>query len=374
MRMKNSPSQSSKVASIQVLRGLAALLVVLYHLRFSEQLMSDAEPLLPSFFKMGAVGVDLFFVISGFIMVTVTEKKIGTPGAAPEFLYSRFSRVFPIYWLFTSAILALGLFKPSLLNVPIGSIWSIVQSYLLIPQGTFPILKVGWTLIHELYFYLVFAFFLLWARRFLVWELAAWMVVVVAGSLLFWDNPPQRAGPVDVLLNPLTLEFISGCAIALLVRNKKFLPGLFPLMFGLVWLLGVGLADIHLNASFLASLKENWQRALFYGVPSAAIVYGMVCLEKSRGKVLLPSFEKLGDASYSLYLIHLFILSALVKLWPFCPWHQDTAKIIYLVLMAAISVACGFLVHHYLEKPLLDWTHALRGRLFPAKSKSGRTP
>lgn len=372
--MSQSLPSNSRIAGIQVLRGLAAVMVLFYHLMFSEQLMSAPEDcLLSPLLKTGAAGVDLFFVISGFIMVTVTRNKFGTGGAVPEFLYSRLSRVYPIYWLFTLAIIALGVIKPSLLNIPIGSAWKILQSFLLYPQEHFPILKVGWTLVHEIYFYLVFALFLFWPPRFLRPGLGAWTLVILAASVLLWKQPPPPAGVLDILINPLTLEFVLGCLIALLVEKSCPLPGWISLGAGLLGLAAASSLSGRI-IPFLAPLNENWLRVGAYGLPCFLIVYGMVCLEKKQGKVPLSRLQPLGDASYSLYLIHLFVLSAMVKLWSLVPWHNAITQSFWLAAMVAASIVAGLLIHRFIEKPLLAFTHSVRNRLFPRKPQSPVLP
>lgn len=372
--MSQPPPSNSRIASIQVLRGLAAVMVVFYHLMFSEQLMSAPEDcLLSPLLKTGAAGVDLFFVISGFIMVTVTRKKFGAPGAVPEFLYSRFSRVYPVYWLFTLAILALAAVKPSLLNIPIGAPLKILQSFLLYPQEHFPILKVGWTLVHEIYFYLVFTVFLFWPARILPRGLALWAAAILAASALLWTRPPAPAGLPDIVINPLTFEFIMGCLIAIFLQKPTSLPGWIPLVAGLAGLICASSVSHHI-VSFLADLRENWFRVAVYGIPSAFILYGAVALEKKQGKVFLSWLQPLGDASYSLYLVHLFVLSAMVKFWSFVPWQGPFIKVAYLAAMVAAAVVSGLLIHHFVEKPLLDFTHSARNRLFPGKSRAPALP
>jgi len=362
-----SPSHT-RVVSIQVLRGVAALMVIFYHLRFSEQLMSTPEKcVLSPLLIMGAAGVDLFFVISGFIMVTVTQKKFGAKGAVRAFLYSRFSRVYPIYWLFTLAILTLSLLKPSLLNVPVDSAWNIIQSFLLFPQAQFPILKVGWTLVHEIYFYLVFALFLFLPVRWLTKALALWALFLLLGSAAVWSTPPPSAGLLDVVVNPLTFEFILGCLIALTLQKSSPLSGWIPLVLGLALLCVAAAFVSHLNMSFLSNIRENWIRLAACGMPAALIVYGAVALEK-KGKVFLPWFQSLGDASYSLYLVHLFVLSAMVKLWSFNPWHGTMTKILWLSAMVALAVVSGLLIPPFVENPLLTWTHAVKTRFLGPKT------
>jgi len=132
-----------KLSNIQSLRGLAALLVVLTHLPVME-IKHSSDQILPAFFRFGISGVDLFFVISGFIMVYVTWNAPRAPKQSLKFLFARVSRIYPIYWLIAGAVFFAWSFKPDITTYnPVQT--NIVKSFLLWPDQTLPMLKVAWT-------------------------------------------------------------------------------------------------------------------------------------------------------------------------------------------------------------------------------------
>ena len=152
-----------RLVNIQALRGLAALMVVITHLPTMET-KHAGDALLSQSVMLGISGVDLFFVISGFIMVYVTWQSQNSLRNAGEFLFARATRIYPIYWIVALALLAVGLVKPGLFSFDPEQT-SIVKSLALWPQDGFPMLKVAWTLIHEMYFYLVFALIILFSHN-----------------------------------------------------------------------------------------------------------------------------------------------------------------------------------------------------------------
>ena len=164
-----------KLQWIQALRAIAASLVLIAHLG-QEEADAFAAGLAPAWTLAGVSGVDLFFVISGFVMVYVTRGTThGAPAIAGRFLYSRAARIYPPYWLFTALAIA-GYFIFDGLSRSLGEL-DLVRDILLIPGEEPPVLLVGWTLIHEMYFYIVFTGLLLLPRRFLpalvtVWNIA----------------------------------------------------------------------------------------------------------------------------------------------------------------------------------------------------------
>lgn len=272
-----------KLQSIQVLRGLAAFLVVLYHIRSLEGLSIAAnglteQPWVSGVFTNGYAGVDLFFVISGFIMVHVTHARPSGGSAALEFLFARATRIYPVWWTFAGMMTIYLLTAHGLPTGPDG--WKIhsgteptleyfIRSFLLLPQPEFPVLGVGWTLVHEMHFYVVFSLFVLLPQRFLPGLLVAWGLIVLGGTYLGYDAP--YAGTLrELIFYPMTMEFILGAMAGLAIS------------YGLIWRPGI----IFLGATLwlLAALSYQgveteftlkWGRVLWFGLPCVALVYGL---------------------------------------------------------------------------------------------------
>jgi len=285
-----------KLQSIQVLRGAAALLVVLYHARSLEMIGiasagSLEAPLINGVFASGFAGVDLFFVISGFIMVWVTETTRNGPATSSDFLFARLTRIYPVWWAAAALGLAYAVIRGELsfgpgAPGPHGStaFSFTLRSFLLIPQEGLPVLEIGWTLIHEVYFYLAFALILLLPRRLMAWALLAWGIAVVGASLAGLAHHIAH-DILTLVTHPMTMEFIFGSAVGLLVTSGCFWrPGLVTLG-SVLWLV----AAISLQG-VPGAYTLGWGRVLEIGLPSAGLVYGVACLNaQSRLAWLIPA-------------------------------------------------------------------------------------
>lgn len=287
-----------KLQSIQALRGVAALLVVFFHARALEMKGIAAnglteQPLIGGLFTNGFAGVDLFFVISGFIMVFVTRDGLNGLKPAASFLFARVTRIYPVWWAFVGCMTIYMLAAHGVSGQSEG--WQkaafghpmvpyLVKSFLLVPQEPFPVLNVGWTLIHEVYFYIVFALFLLMPRKWLPFLLGGWTIIVTAGALLGFSQPTAMTW-VSLAVHPMTLEFVLG-AIAGLAVTK-----------GLIWRSGIltQVATLWLMAALCYEASANdfllqWGRVIWFGLPCALLVYGCAGLDMTKRHAwLIPS-------------------------------------------------------------------------------------
>ncbi len=301
------------------MRGIAALAVVASHTT-------------PAAFA-GQAGVDVFFVISGFITWSITERPT-TPG---RFLWRRLVRVAPLYWIAT-ALMALHQGAP---------IEAAIKSALFVPYfgeggNIWPVLVPGWTLNYEMFFYLLVGLMLLCPRRTGVLLLAGLMLLLAASH----PAVPGDDARLMTYTNPLILEFLAGIGLAELWLRRT-LPG--PWIAGPMIALGAG-------ALFLPLMHgpQDTGRFLFWGLPSLMIVGGAVSLE-ARGYVgrVLP-LMLLGDASFSIYLFHPFILKTVMTLFQ----HQPTVVRSSAVMLVAAAV--GVVAYRYLERPMTLRLNAMR--------------
>jgi exopolysaccharide production protein ExoZ len=344
-RGANPLSQAkSNLTSIQSMRGLAALGVAAGHLH-SVELKFDPSPLLGSWAVVGLGGVDLFFVISGFVMVWVTRASQGMISAVPNFWLARVIRIYPLWWLVLSAIFALWLLKPEWVYSSNTVPPDILRSYLLFPAQGLPLHAVGWTLIHEMWFYVVFGFILMAPSRFLPALLVLWTAFVVIGALL----SPKASDPVwNLIRHPLTLEFIAGAAIGL-IATQRSLPFARPLLYaGCFWLL---LAALSIRDNPPAAFADEWARIWLCGIPFALILWGWVGLEQDGGESAKWS-QALGNWSYALYLIHVPVFALIGRLAkPVSqPGPLDNVAVIVVAFGAAILAA--FILHNSVERPI----------------------
>jgi len=349
------------LVNIQALRGVAASLVVLSHLGVVEA-KYGGDTILPGETMLGFSGVDLFFVISGFIMVHVTRGDFGAPRKAGAFLFSRFTRIYPLYWLVSLFLIVIWLRWPDMVFASATGSPDLIKSLALWPESRPPLLAVGWTLIHELYFYLVFAAMLLAPRRWLPGLLALWMGAVTLGALAGLGGvSPELA----IVFHPLTLEFVLGAAAALIFHA---LPG--EKRAG-VAILALGVAAfcaalIYAGTNWPGAFPDHWARALLFGPPGALIVYGLAAMEH-RGRAAPAWSGVFGDWSYALYLTHVLTLSALGRLWAPVATGGAIDNIAALIILSAAAIAASAAAHILAEKPMLHVTRTLRRRIFGRK-------
>jgi exopolysaccharide production protein ExoZ len=339
----------AKLTSIQSLRGLAALVVAAAHLH-SIELKFDLSPLLGNWAVAGLGGVDLFFVISGFVMVWVTRASHGVVSDVPRFWLARIVRIYPLWWLVLSAIVALWLVKPDWVFSNTVVAPDILKSYLLFPASGLPLHAVGWTLIHEMWFYIVFGLLLFAPARLLPALLIAWAGIVVAAAI---GMPKPLEPVVNLIRHPLTLEFIVGAGISL-IASKRALPfARVILQVGCFLLL---LAAISIRENPPAAFADEWTRVALFGLPFAMILWGWVGLEQVGSDT--PRWtQALGNWSYALYLIHVPVFALVGRLAkPFSiPGPLDNIALIVVALVLAIFVS--FLLHVLFERPLQKLSH-----------------
>lgn len=333
---------------IQILRAVAAIAVVVHHTLGNLARVAGIEsPLnrLGNFEVLGAAGVDLFFVISGFIMLYVSRDEFGRDGAAARFLWRRAIRVYPLYWFYTLAIIALAATSWILRNLQMDLPYAL-GSLLLIPATRpgpdptiHPILDQGWTLSYELGFYLLFAVCLRFgSARAALWLLPpVFALLVVLGHTL---DPTLAA--VQFLAMPLSFEFYFGLVIAWLMLNNR-LPARGHRLMGLLALLLLAV-----GTSFAVNALL---RPLAWGLPAALLVVAALgaapaCSLAARTMVAL------GNASYSIYLTHALGILAMSRL---ATGHGGTALAALGWQLATVlsCVAGGYIAYRLIERPML---------------------
>jgi exopolysaccharide production protein ExoZ len=337
--------------SIQALRAVAALLVVLYHA--FELWGLRVDPAAPGVkWTNGASGVDIFFAISGFVMVISSRRLVARPGGWLVFLRHRVIRIVPLYWLLTTLkILGVVLFPTIVLRTSVD-FYSVAASYLFLPvvdtAGHFrPVLSVGWTLTYEFLFYLFFAAAL--ALRVDVLRIIVPGLGLIAAIALFrvetWPD-------WTILFSTIVLEFVFGVVLARwTLRGFRLPPALAAVLVlgGFVAILAVPMGPENL-------------RVLTWGVPAFAVVAGAVSLEPLLAPALPRWILTLGDASYSIYLSHGFVLPILMLLIGrfVAPglWAETSTIILCLV---ASSIA-GWGLYLVVENPMLQLLRKHTGR------------
>lgn len=352
--------------SVQILRGVAAFAVVLAHLVMVERKHLPGDPVTTEHLELGASGVDLFFVISGFIMTAMTLGRPPRPGDGWRFLVRRFTRIYPLYWFYLLLLLPVFITRPAAPDDGQGGP-NLLSSFLLLPDEN-QLLIVAWTLSFELYFYLVFTatfqFMHGWRG---VAVLTAWGLVVAAGNLLL--RPGSDAPLLSLLFSPLNLEFIAGCFIARLAAGVNRWAGTACLLAaGAVFCAGA----YTFGTAPLTTPELAWTRVLVFGTAASLLLIGALGWERATRRA--PGvFVKVGDASYSLYLSHLLTLGAVGWIWESVIGAPDTLHRMAMVAVAVTAaLVWGWISFVVLERPLLALSREALRRIEPARRRDTR--
>jgi peptidoglycan/LPS O-acetylase OafA/YrhL len=332
---------TSGFLGIQALRAIAALLVVVYHAFDMWEVRINGAPGLT--WTNGAAGVDIFFVISGFVMVVSSRRLLSQPYAAMTFMQHRIVRIVPLYWLLTTLKLALVFFFADLALRSNLDLDYVVRSYLFFPvvdgAGHFrPLVPVGWTLTYEFLFYALFAVALgmrVDVLRILIPAFAFFVML----ALMRTESWPAWT----ILFSTIVIEFLFGVALAKLTLRGWSLP---PALAASAMLAGVALILI------IPEGPENL-RTLVWGVPALAIVAGAASLEKRIAGVLPRWLLALGDASYSIYLVHGFVLPVVGLGIIALHWTSMTAQAFTVAGCLIAGSLAGWLVYVLIERPIL---------------------
>lgn len=347
-----------KLRNIQALRAVAALMVVGVHLAGPsgfERTYLQGGALFDPLHVPGSAGVDLFFVISGAVMTVGAWQTRGQAGVVGRFLRRRVARVVPLYWLVSALLVPAFLAQPALPRPDGTDPPSLLASFLLLPQDGYPLLLVGWTLVFEMWFYVLFALALSRGRRGLMYVMLPWVTVVIGLHIAVGDTTnPYLA----FFANLMHVEFAMGILVGHLVLKGRLVAP------RLVTAAGVLLAAAALvyAGTYTTDFPSAWYRALAVGVAAAVCVYGATALELRRGRVLPRALEKLGDASYSLYLTHLLVLAFFGQVASAIPSRSPLAHVLLLCAALAICVGTALVVYRLVERPLL---RLLRTRRLP---------
>ena len=333
-----------RLDNIQALRGVAAFSVMLAHL-FQIEKKYSAAPVLPEAFNFGMAGVDLFFLISGFIMIYISQKLGAGLTSARQFIFARITRIYPLYWTVSFVLLILYFIRPDMV---FGSSQdpNLVKSFFLWPDTAPPLLNLGWTLIHEMGFYLVFALLLCLPSRLRPLGLLSWGSLVGLGIWQGWN----LVGPMaDLFFHPLTYEFLIGAAVGYLYLYSPKIPAWTFLLLGVfLTLLSMSLWD----ATAFQLFENDWARILYLSIPLGLVLIGALYLER-HGRNAPHWLIKLGDWSYSLYLTHVLSLSLIGRIWAgFTPTSLGV-NLTVLILMLLFAVLVSGLTYKLIEQPLL---------------------
>jgi exopolysaccharide production protein ExoZ len=341
-----SRDAAPKILSIQILRFFAAAIVVYHHAaQLAWSVGRSGQWLAPELFPLvGSAGVDVFFIVSGFV-ITMTGPAATPRPSATLFFWRRWSRVAPLFYLIsvpTVLVLALPLNRDQ--TIATLFFWPAAGSRIVAPY-----VGLGWSLCFEMLFYSTVTLLLAGGRlRRNGWLIASTAIVLIALRLV----TPTNA--LRVIANPIFLEFGVGVGFALLYdRLKRIDPiiGLPLLGFGvgLFVILGFkGMGDVYLMEPTLRGTNAFWRVGLF-GVPATFVVAGMLLLEPWLQSAVPRALGWLGNASYSIYLVHGLVNATLYAVWRAAAPPGDVT----IMLALPAGILAGVLSYHWVERPLL---------------------
>ncbi|WP_416826356.1 acyltransferase family protein [Ectobacillus polymachus] len=333
-------TKQPRLQLVQASRAIVPLLVILFHTSFvSNQYFNFNLLGLTKLSRIG--GADYFFVLTGFMMYYVYAKDFGIKEKFRPFLIKRFTRIIPYYWLLTIVMIVFFYF------VPIGygygkNLQTMLNSFLLLPSQDFPIIYSAWSLRYTLLFYFVFSLFIYSNSRFMKTVVGLWIASILYFSI---TSTTFSNDFLAMIFNKINLEFVAGVCCAYYAMHRTIKHGMVFLIasaigFGYTWISGV---------------YNLWRfdETFMYTICATALILGIVSIDMTRQIKLPRIFNYLGNASFSIYLVHPpflgFVAAMLVKLG-ITSVIGSVGSII--VTMITVTIM-GCLAHSYIEKPLV---------------------
>ncbi|TDQ10001.1 acyltransferase family protein [Pedobacter metabolipauper] len=349
-----------KINSLQLLRAVAVGLVIFVHainVGVSKLTDFDYGNLFYNFNNWGAIGVDLFFAISGFIM-TIVAPAYTKPGGWKKFFAKRIIRIVPLYYLLSGidALLTVYLQHKHI------SFEVAIKTLIFIPvfdQGHFvtPLISVGWSLSFEVYFYALIGIVLLLKKR--INEVLLVILVILSGTGLLLND----AGPLlKFLTSPMLLEFGFGILCGMLYKwfnttdmevGRKKMISIVLTGTGLILMLG----SIFLNSTYKfyhpnVITDDNFiafYRVVVWGLPAAIFMLGVIFLERSFKKDVPVVLILSGDASYSCYLIHGMIYPIVASVFK----YLSLGPTLYLITIVPVCIGISIVFYQIVERPMV---------------------
>ncbi len=337
-----------KLNLLQAYRGIAALLVVMFHLSHLS-IERLKQVIFFNVFQAGWSGVDYFFVLSGFIMLYVNRDILGDKHYVKSFLVKRIIRIYPIYWIVTVMVLGFFLLIPSLSAGKNFNIPYIAKSLLLLPQDVIPIIEASWTLNYEIFFYLLFSLGIWLKPKYSFPLLSTWLIVVILRYIKILEF--SDGAILNLVFGKLNIEFIFGCLAGYItIKFQRQISKYRWTLFGIA-----NLGYVYLTVFLVTNNieKMNMDGVSTFGVLSGVLVLSSASIDLNDKLKIPESLIYLGDASYSIYLTHGPLLSAATKILEKMNLEKYFDNIFAPSLLASIAIVIGCIFHSFIEKPLI---------------------
>ena len=359
-RMTDTMAQKKNIDSLQLLRAIAVSLVILLHAGSNGTTKFAAANPIGSFYHLetwGAIGVDLFFAISGFIMTIVMPAYL-KPGGWKTFFVKRAVRILPLYYLLS----ALLVFTTVFVHHQALDIQTVVKTLIFFPLFdsktiVSPLMGVGWSLSYEIYFYTLIGMLLIFKKDLYRRMLLLIVVLSIAGLLI-----PTEIPLLKFLTSPILLEFGFGIVCGLvyqkfnkleLLPSQKKAISVGLLLTGLVLMCATIFVrpdfDLH-SITLVQNVNEKaFYRALLWGLPSAIFMLGTILTMQSFHKRTPAACVLAGDASYSAYLIH----TKVYLMFAYVFKYLSLGPVLYLIVIVPACLMVSIVFYRLVEKPLI---------------------
>lgn len=329
------------IKTLQAGRAVAAFAVAAYHLSI---IMGEprygGEEVFRQFTRQGNLGVDFFFVLSGFIILFAHFKDIDNPGAVGKYLYRRFVRIFPVYWLYTLVFVGvLAVTGGTVAKVPSTvSDWITSLTLIRFTDGT-PPLTVAWTLFHEVAFYATFSILIINKRL----GIGVFILISAISILLYHFPAEEERTPFNVYTSAYNLYFLLGMGAYMLYRRGG--SGVAEFILGLVISLTT-VAEIFIPQQLLPL-------TLALGM---ALLLAAVTKFEAAGKIDVPKFITLaGDASFTIYLTHTNFQGTLLKIMKVTGLQNNIGNELTYIIVLVGTIVLGCVAYLIIEKPILGF-------------------
>jgi exopolysaccharide production protein ExoZ len=324
--------------SLQMGRAVAALGVLAFHLSlaFGDPRYGDARLWL-DFTRYGWHGVDFFFALSGFIILYAHQADIGVPSRLGRYSFKRAIRIYPLYWVLTSAVILVSVSAGR--SIPMtASEWASALSLVRFTAGHTPLLP-AWTLFHEVFFYIVFAL-LIWHRWIGCLAVGVWLVLI----MFMGPNAASDRSFWSVAVSPLNLCFFGGMAACLAHRSLTAARSLHFVIVGFFLLV----FSVALGVPTLSLITYS----VLIGMAFFLLIAGTVGLERNGRFTEIPWLSIIGSASYVLYLTHIVVMTGILKLAYLTGLVRLLGFPVLYILVFVLTTACAVLIHLRIEKPM----------------------
>jgi peptidoglycan/LPS O-acetylase OafA/YrhL len=340
------------LTSLQVFRALAAIWVLVFHV-YGISHQEYGTPLDNKFLFAGGDAVSFFFVLSGFIIAYVHWRHLGVPGNVRPYLARRLSRIYPpvfavvILKLLFIASTGSGVEKKAL------TVDSTVSSLLLLPAPVY-LITVLWTLVFEIVFYVLFSVAVAFGRKAAIAGGVLWTLLVLGRHALGY--PHEHETFLGTISHPLCLLFLMGAVSSRILMSPKWMPRL-----GWLWIPGLALMAFCVwFYGLLDSLPGSdathaVMRTLLWGLASAMIILSAASCELRNGLRWPAWLNMLGDASYSIYLVHTSVIMVLIVILRRAHLSPGSGLVVAMVLAGFAALIASVLFWRWVEKPLMSW-------------------